>query len=127
MVVIMPNRSRNFTDEANRSGSAGASASVNPGQPESVGSPGPERNNSSETNHHDIPRWRQIEIMRERAQLREALGDLDLDAEDVEEEVFGSEEENEALYIHDDNPADADIDLPGDETLVDEFSEFEDD
>ncbi len=46
------------------------------------------------------PRWRQIEIMHERAQLRKMLDDLDMDFDELEMEVFGSEAEHDAFYRH---------------------------
>lgn len=82
-----------------------------------------------EGERHGVPRWRQIEIMRERAQLREALGGLDLfdDLDDYESEVFGSEEENEVLYDHSDDPEDV-VDEIDDEVFEDdEFEDFEED
>jgi hypothetical protein len=65
--------------------------------------PDSENNPDATRNLKSIPRWRQIEIMRERAQLREALADLDAELDgfdELEEEVFGSESENEVLYQH---------------------------
>lgn len=47
-----------------------------------------------------IPRWRQIEIMHERAQLRKLLDDFDLNFEELEVEVFGSEAERDVFYRH---------------------------
>ncbi len=78
-----------------------------------------------------MPRWRQIEIMRERAQLREALGDLEDDFDEFDElerEVFGSESENESLYQHGDVNLDEDIELDDEDSMDEEdFEEFEDD
>ena len=82
-----------------------------------------------EGERHGIPRWRQIEIMRERAQLREALGGLDLfdDMDDYESEVFGSEEENEILYDHSDDPEEVVIEIDDDDFEDDDFEDFEED
>jgi hypothetical protein len=78
-----------------------------------------------------IPRWRQIEIMRERAQLREALGDLDDEfgeLDELEREVFGSESENETLYRHGEEDSEEELEFDDDETLDDEeFEEFDED
>lgn len=82
-----------------------------------------------EDERHGIPRWRQIEIMRERAQLREALGGLDLfdDMDDYESEVFGSDEENEILYDHSDDPEEEVIEIDDDDFEDDDFEDFEED
>lgn len=82
-----------------------------------------------EGERHGVPRWRQIEIMRERAQLREALGGLDLfdDLDDYESEVFGSEEENEILYDHSDDPEDVIVEIDDEVFEDDEFEDFEED
>lgn len=46
-----------------------------------------------------VPRWRQIEIMRERRALKALLDDFgDDDLMDLEDDVFGSPEEREAYY-----------------------------
>jgi hypothetical protein len=79
---------------------------------------------------HGIPRWRKIEIMRERAQLREALGGVDLfdEFDDFEEEVFGSDEEYEVLYRHsDDDEEDEEIEFEDDDFEDDDFEEAEED
>ena len=47
---------------------------------------------------HKIPRWRQIEIMKERRELREMLDDIDIEDPDWDEEIFGSEAERQAYY-----------------------------
>lgn len=82
-------------------------------------------------NQPAIPRWRQIEIMKERAQLREALGDpeldLDLDFEEYELEVFGSDEENEAIHQHNDVADPEDIELLEADPDADDFDDFADD
>jgi len=78
---------------------------------------------------HGIPRWRKIEIMRERAQLREALGGVDLfdDFDDFEEEVFGSEEEYDVFYRHSDEDEEVEVELEDDEFEEDEFEDPEED
>lgn len=127
MVHVMPNRSQKKVGEPGRQADPGPSAS---GDSIAVASPEQhvtDSHNSTDVELHEVPRWRQIEIMRERAQLREALGDIDFDLEDYEEEVFGSEEENESLYVHGDNPADEDIDLPDEDIDPDDFDDFEED
>lgn len=90
------------------------------------------RSADPDANHHErhgIPRWRKIEIMRERAQLREALGGVDLfdDFDDFEEEVFGSEEEYEVFYRHGDEEEDEEIEFEEDEFEDDEFEDLEED
>ena len=86
----------------------------------------PARNNSSPSSGQNIPRWRKIEIMKERAALREALGDDELDLDALEEEVFGTEEENESLYRHD-LPGDDEVEpleeIPFDDDEFDDFNE----
>lgn len=76
-----------------------------------------------------IPRWRKIEIMRERAQLREALGGVDLfdDFDDFEEEVFGSEEEYEVFYRHSDDADEEEISFEDDDFDDDDLEDFEED
>jgi len=78
---------------------------------------------------HGIPRWRKIEIMRERAQLREALGGVDLfdDFDEFEEEVFGSEEEYEVFYRHSDDADEDEISFEDDGLDDDELEDIEDD
>ena len=76
-----------------------------------------------------VPRWRQIEVMHERAQLRRMLDDLDMDFDELEMEVFGSEAEHDLLYRHIGDEEDEDED--GDEELVagdeEDEEDFEDD
>jgi hypothetical protein len=56
----------------------------------------PERRSKAD---NGVPRWRQIEIMRERRALKALLDDFgDDDLMDLENDVFGSEEEREAYY-----------------------------
>jgi uncharacterized protein YacL (UPF0231 family) len=84
-------------------------------------------NSPSKNGDHEIPRWRRIEIMREKAQLREALGDIDAALEDYDEEVFGSDEEYVIFHEHSEIPEEelADID---EEVLPDEdFEDFDED
>ena len=80
---------------------------------------------SSEKDRHGIPRWQQIEIMLERAQLREALGGLEPDLDGYEKEVFGSEEEYEALHEHSDNPEDENVDFGDLDLEQDDIDDFE--
>ncbi|MDX1461150.1 MAG: hypothetical protein R3348_08845 [Xanthomonadales bacterium] len=72
-----------------------------------------------------IPRWRKIEIMRERAALREALGDDELDLEALESEVFGTEEEYWSLYRHGDSEDEIEAEIEG-ELLDDDFDDDDD-
>ena len=84
--------------------------------------------NSESPGSENIPRWRKIEIMKERAALREALGEDELDLEALEMEVFGSEEENQSLYRHDGSEADEEeIEFEDDGFEDDDFEEFDDD
>ena len=57
-----------------------------------------------------VPRWRQIEIMQERAKLRRELDDFDLDFEALDAEVFGSEADHDVFYRHLEDIEDEDID-----------------
>lgn len=84
---------------------------------------------ASHHERHGIPRWRKIEIMRERAQLREALGGVDLfdEFDDFEEEVFGSEEEYEVFYRHSDGDEEEEVEFEDDEFEDDEFEDLEED
>lgn len=77
----------------------------------------------------NIPRWRKIEIMRERAALREALGEDELDLEALEMEVFGSDEENQKLYKHGDSgeEEDEEVEFEDDGYEEDEFEEYDED
>ena len=91
------------------------------------------QNSSDVSRNHEIPRWRRIEILREKAELREALGDIDfeIDANDVEEEVFGSDEEYISFHEHTEIPeedlADIDEDADPDDDPDDDFEVLEDD
>lgn len=74
-----------------------------------------------------VPRWRQIEIMHERAQLRQMLDDLDMDFDELEVEVFGSEEEHDVLYRNAEELGDEDeIELDDDDEDDFEDDEYED-
>ena len=74
-----------------------------------------------------IPRWRKIEIMQERAALREALGDDEMDLDALEDEVFGTDEENESFYVHDSTDVEEEEDLAEDEFKDDDFEDFDED
>jgi len=82
--------------------------------------------NSNEEERHDIPRWRRIEIMREKAELRAALGDLDAELEDYDEEVFGSDEEYVSFHEHSDEPEDELEKFDEEASTGDAFDDFED-
>lgn len=135
MVPVMPKRSQKRAEESDRKVESKASAYGSPVAEVRPGQSATDRANSSGKEHHDIPRWRQIEIMRERAELRQALDDIDFEEDGYEDEVFGSEEENEALYVHDDTEADEEMDLSDedldedldDDLEPDDFDDFEDD
>ena len=77
-----------------------------------------------------VPRWRQIEVMHERAQLRRALDDLVMDFDELEMEVFGSDAEHDLLYRHlgDDEEEDEEIeeDIEDDDFEDEDFEEIED-
>lgn len=45
-----------------------------------------------------VPRWRQIEIMRERRALKALLDDFGDDDLELDDDIFGSEAEREAYY-----------------------------
>ena len=45
-----------------------------------------------------VPRWRQIEIMRERRALKALLDDFGDDELEIEDDIFGSKAEREAYY-----------------------------
>ena len=78
-------------------------------------------------------RWRQIEVMRERAELRKMLDDLDMDFDEFEMEVFGSDTEHNLMYRpeqqSEEEDIEADIDMEGEGDGFDEseFDEMEDD
>lgn len=69
-----------------------------------------------------IPRWRQIEIMQERAQLRKMLDDLDMDFDELEAEVFGSAEEHDQFYRNFSEGDEEEVEVEDDEE-----DDFEDD
>ena len=77
-----------------------------------------------------VPRWRQIEVMHERAQLRRALDDLVMDFDELEMEVFGSDAEHDLLYRHieDDEENDEELEdaIEDDDFEDDDFEEIED-
>lgn len=80
-----------------------------------------------------VSRWRQIEVMRERAELRKMLDDLDMDFDKFEMEVFGSDTEHDLMYRpeqqgeEEDIEADIDMEGEGDGFDESEFDEMEDD
>ncbi|MFT5140943.1 MAG: hypothetical protein ACI9CB_002608 [Rhodothermales bacterium] len=80
---------------------------------------------------HEIPHWRRIEIMREKAELRAALGDLDSDFDEIDEEVFGSDEEYVSFHKHIDDEVEIDEveieELLEDDADSDGLDDFEDD
>jgi hypothetical protein len=86
-------------------------------------------NEADRDSPQNMPRWRQIEILRERAQLREALADLEMDEfDEFELEVFGSESENEELYQHGELDEEDDVEFDEDELDDDDLDEnLEDD
>lgn len=70
-----------------------------------------------------IPRWRQIEIMREKRELRQLLAEIGDEDIDIDEEIFGAEEgSDEYIELIDDEPEEDDDD--SDEV---EFEEIYDD
>jgi hypothetical protein len=77
-----------------------------------------------------VPRWRQIEVMHERAQLRRMLDDLVMDFDELEMEVFGSDAEHDLIYRHleEDEEEDEELEdaLDDDEFEDDDFEEIED-
>jgi hypothetical protein len=91
----------------------------------------PKRSNklTDSSGRHEIPRWRRIEILREKAQLREALGDLDFDEDfsEYDKEVFGSDEEYLSFHEHSEVDDEVFIDTNDDELIDDDFEDFEDD
>lgn len=66
--------------------------------PESSGPPADPATQPGKKGADGIPRWRQIEIMRERRELREMLDDIDIEDPDWDAEIFGSEQERMAYY-----------------------------
>lgn len=89
------------------------------------------KSKSKSASTENISRWRKIEIMRERAALREALGEDESDLDALDVEVFGTEEENSRLYRHDDSDDEDDEDDDDgseDDGYEDEdFDDFEED
>ena len=84
---------------------------------------------SDENESHEIPRWRRIEILREKAELREALGDIDtdVDANDYDEEVFGSDEEYVSFHEHSEIPEEELADIDEEAEPDEDFDDFEED
>ena len=119
MVKVMPNRGPELGLESN------------PDLPEAASEPvmASVDHDSSANSHaeHNIPRWRKIEIMKERAALREALGDDELDLEALEIEVFGTDEENESLYRHGIDEEEDEEDFDDDDFEDDDFEAFDED
>lgn len=80
----------------------------------------------------EIPRWRRIEILREKAELHEALGDIDFDEDfdELDEEVFGSDEEYLSFHKHSDgfdpDSDDDDVDIDIDDDPDGDFDDFDD-
>jgi hypothetical protein len=52
----------------------------------------------SKPDHEGVPRWRQIEIMRERRALKALLDDFGDDDLELDDDIFGSDAEREAYY-----------------------------
>ena len=79
-----------------------------------------------------VPRWRQIEVMHERAQLRRNLDDLVMDFDELEMEVFGSDAEHDLLYRHlgedddEDEEDEIEIDDADDDYEDDDYEDLED-
>lgn len=67
-------------------------------RPEPSASPANNAAQPGKSGAHGIPRWRQIEIMKERRELREMLDDIDIEDPDWDAEIFGSEQERMAYY-----------------------------
>ena len=91
------------------------------------------QNSSEEKEQHESPRWRRIEIMREKAQLREALGEFGDEQDDIEEEVFGTDEEYASFHEHGgdseepDNPEEELAGFDDEVGSLDELEDFEED
>jgi hypothetical protein len=125
----MPKRTQKERREERPDVEAEASAAGKAMRSKSIARRAEDGHVKAEGERHGIPRWRQIEIMRERAQLREALGGLDLydDLDDYESEVFGSEEDNEVLYDHSDDPEEVVVEIDDDDFDDENFEDFEED
>lgn len=118
----MSNRTQKQADEGVAKAPATYSAPEKEQQAVNSQASGPESDSGSDQEKESIPRWRQIEIMSERAELRRAFADLDAESDEFDEleaEVFGSESENEELYQHDEESIEEKAGFE-DDTLVDE-------
>jgi hypothetical protein len=72
--------------------------------------------------HHETPRWRKIEILRERRALRDLLDDLGDDDVELDDEIFGFSEDEDAYF----RVASDEDDAPGDDLDDGEFDDDED-
>ena len=104
-----------------------------PGRGEGTGKHAETGDTASPRESVGASRWRQIEVMRERAELRKMLDDLDMDFDELEMEVFGSDTEHDLMYRpeqqgeEEDIEADIDMEGEGDGFDESEFDEMEDD
>jgi len=79
---------------------------------------------SADVSYRGIPRWRQIEIMREKRELRQMLAEIGDEDIDIDEEIFGVDENpDEIITLLDDDPEDE----PGSDPDGMEFEELYDD
>jgi hypothetical protein len=103
------------------------------GRDEVTGEPSESSRTAAPRKSAGASRWRQIEVMRERAELRKMLDDLDMDFDEFEMEVFGSDTEHNLMYRpeqqSEEEDIEADIDMEGEGDGFDEseFDEMEDD
>jgi len=68
-----------------------------------------------------VPRWRQIEILKERRALRELLDDFEEDF-DLDEEVFGFDEDDDT-YFRSSDEGEEDTEADAEHVQIDEFYE----
>ena len=78
-------------------------------------------------NHAGVPRWRQIEIMRERQALKAMLDDFGDEELQLDEDIFGSERERQVYYrsLDDQEVEEEEIEVALEEESYDEEVEEE--
>ena len=124
----MAGRKRKESGEQVETPDVKTESGLDAGTESSAPEPAPSKTNAG------TPRWRQIEVMHERAQLRRNLDDLVMDFDELEMEVFGSDAEHDLLYRHlgedededEDDGDDIEIDDSDDDYEEDDFEDLED-
>ena len=80
-----------------------------------------EGKSSRGTDGHSTPRWRQIEALREREELRRALADIWMEDPDLDEGIFGLDGDSRRYYMRAESDDVEDVEVDDLEEDLDEI------